>query len=55
MKIGFLSILTLIFITLKLTHIIDWDWIYVLMPTIVGICVLSIWLIIAVIIVSKSK
>jgi hypothetical protein len=31
-EIGFLSMLTLIFITLKLTHYIDWSWWWVLCP-----------------------
>lgn len=30
--IGFLGILALIFITLKLTHFIDWSWLWVLAP-----------------------
>lgn len=30
---GFLNILTLIFITLKLTEFIDWSWWFVLAPT----------------------
>ena len=29
---GFLGFLTLIFITLKLCHVIDWSWIWVLAP-----------------------
>ena len=29
---GFLGFLTLIFITLKLCHIIDWSWMWVLAP-----------------------
>lgn len=32
--IGFSSLLTLIFITLKLTHVIAWSWFWVLFPTI---------------------
>lgn len=32
MKIGFLGLLTLIFIVLKLTHMIDWSWWLVLLP-----------------------
>lgn len=32
MKIGFLGMLTLIFITLKLTNYIAWSWIWVLAP-----------------------
>lgn len=29
---GFLGFLTLIFITLKLCHVIDWSWVWVLAP-----------------------
>ena len=32
MKIGFLGLLTLVFIVLKLTHYIDWSWLWVLSP-----------------------
>jgi hypothetical protein len=32
MKIGFLEILTLIFIVLKLTNFINWSWLWVLSP-----------------------
>ena len=32
MKIGFLGMLTLIFITLKLTGYIAWSWVWVLAP-----------------------
>jgi hypothetical protein len=31
-SVGFGGLLTLIFIVLKLTHYIDWDWIWVLSP-----------------------
>ena len=34
-SIGFNQLLTLIFITLKLTDIIDWSWWYVLAPTLI--------------------
>ncbi|MDD5651209.1 MAG: hypothetical protein PHF86_12470 [Candidatus Nanoarchaeia archaeon] len=29
---GFLGVLTLIFITLKLTHVISWSWFWILSP-----------------------
>lgn len=32
MKLGFFSVLTLIFITLKLTSVIAWSWVWVLSP-----------------------
>lgn len=37
MQIGFSGILTLIFITLKLTDVIAWSWIWVLSPLWIGI------------------
>jgi len=30
--IGFTGLLTIVFITLKLTHVIDWSWWWVLSP-----------------------
>ena len=44
MKISFLNLLTANFITLKLTHYIDWAWIWVLMPTIVWGFVISVFM-----------
>ena len=41
MKVGFLNALTLIFITLKLTGVIDWSWFLVMMPTIFSISLLA--------------
>ena len=38
-QIGFISLLTLIFITLKLVGIINWSWFWVLSPTILSISV----------------
>jgi hypothetical protein len=46
MQVGFLGTLGLIFITLKLTGVIDWAWIWVLSPLwIVAILVLLVVLI----------
>lgn len=36
MKIGFLGLLTLLFIGLKLTHVIAWSWWLVLAPLYIG-------------------
>ena len=36
---GFTEVLTLIFITLKLTGYIDWSWFYVLLPTIISLSI----------------
>ena len=35
--IGFTSALTLLFIALKLSGVIDWSWLWVLSPTWIGI------------------
>ena len=36
--IGFSSLLTIVFIVLKLTHNIDWSWWWVLSPIWISIC-----------------
>lgn len=37
--VGFSGLLTLLFIALKLTHVIDWPWIWVLSPLWIGFAV----------------
>lgn len=37
---GFLSVLTLIFITLQLTEMIDWSWWFVLSPLLIQVTVM---------------
>ena len=39
--IGFLGLLTIVFITLKLTHYIDWSWFWILSPTLIPIIILA--------------
>lgn len=34
--IGFIGLLTIVFITLKLTHVINWSWLWVLSPIWIG-------------------
>lgn len=46
--IGFLGVLTIVFIVLKLTKVIDWSWVWVLSPIwiyiiVVGILVIWAW------------
>lgn len=53
MQIGAINALTLIFVTLKLTGVIDWSWWWVLAPTwmslaafiliLVGCCVVAVF------------
>lgn len=40
---GFLGILTLIFITLKLCNVIAWSWIWVLSPLWIGAIILVVF------------
>lgn len=44
MKIGFPDLLTLVFITLKLTGVIDWNWFLVLLPLILELVAIAILL-----------
>ena len=48
---GFLSTLTLIFVVLKLTDVIDWSWWWVFSPFWIGIPILLIFLVIVLVIV----
>ena len=49
-RIGFVGLLTLLFIALKLTHVIHWKWLWVLSPLwIVASVVLAIFVIVFVI------
>lgn len=51
--IGFGGLLTIVFIILKLTHVIDWKWIWVLSPLWIGFAVVGLILLIVFLIVNK--
>ncbi|MCQ4155102.1 hypothetical protein NNL19_05650 [Riemerella anatipestifer] len=53
-SVGFISLLTLLFIALKLTKHIDWSWWLVLSPMLI-LFGLGIIIVLAVIFISKSK
>lgn len=53
-SVGFISLLTLLFIALKLTKHIDWSWWLVLSPMLI-LFGLGIIIVLAVILISKSK
>ncbi|MCL2610763.1 MAG: hypothetical protein FWE02_03690 [Defluviitaleaceae bacterium] len=57
MNIGFLSGLTLIFITMKLTEVINWSWWLVLLPIFIsfGILILALSIKITLVSISKDK
>lgn len=40
--IGFFGLLAIVFITLKLTHVIEWSWWWVLAPILPGIALLAL-------------
>ena len=46
--IGCFTVLTIVFVTLKLCHVIDWSWWWVVLPTIASV---GLWMLGAVIIV----
>jgi len=45
--IGFTGLLTIVFIVLKLTHVINWSWWWVLAPTLIPLGLIVIILLIA--------
>lgn len=45
--ISFTGALTLIFITLKLTHVIDWSWAWVLAPLWIPLALVAVILLVA--------
>lgn len=47
---GFTSLLTVLFIGLKLTHVIDWSWWWVLAPMWLGLAVVGAFMVLGVII-----
>jgi hypothetical protein len=49
--IGFLGALTIAFIVLKLTHVIDWDWFWVLSPMIFGFAMFAVVLLVILIVI----
>ena len=52
--VGFSGLLTLVFIVLKLCHVIDWSWVWVLSPLwisfsiaigiIIGVVLIGVWM-----------
>lgn len=50
--IGFTGLLTIAFIVLKLTNVIDWSWLWVLSPIWISFVVLVLIIIISIILIS---
>jgi hypothetical protein len=55
MQLGFFSVLSLIFVTLKLLGYIDWSWWLVLLPAYVGIIILLVLFVILLVLGQKPK
>lgn len=54
--VSFIGLLQIVFIILKLTNIIDWDWVIVLIPLIIDIALYVIAIIISIFIaIFKSR
>jgi hypothetical protein len=53
--IGFWGMLQIVFIVLKLTHIIDWPWVWVLAPAWIGVIITVIVLVVVFIIWRKWR
>lgn len=50
--IGFVGLLTIVFITLKLCHVINWSWWFVLLPTLLPFGLIALVLIFAILLKS---
>jgi hypothetical protein len=53
--VGFTGLLTLAFIVLKLTKVIDWSWLWVLSPIWISIVIVLICVIIAIIVAATKR
>ena len=51
--VGFCGLLAIVFIVLKLTHVIDWSWLWVLAPLWIGVILTLLICIIAVCFIKK--
>jgi hypothetical protein len=53
--VGFLEVLTLIFVVLKIMGIISWSWWLVVLPEIISIVIYILWLVFAVFIFGSTS
>ena len=51
--IGFVGILQILFIGLKLTKLITWSWLYVMIPSIASVCIALLSILIVVLMSKK--
>ena len=48
--IGILGVLTILFVVLKLLHVIEWSWLIVFLPVLIGLALKIIWIVVAILI-----
>ena len=48
--IGILGVLTILFVVLKLLHVIEWSWLIVFLPVLIGLALKILWIVVAVLI-----
>lgn len=48
--LGILGVLTIIFVVLKLLHVIEWSWLIVFLPVLIGLALKIIWIVVAILI-----
>lgn len=53
--VGFLGVLTIVFIVLKLTHVINWSWWLVLSPSLLSVAIIVVYAIVIAVLNSKVK
>lgn len=53
--IGFIGLLTIVFITLKLTHVIAWSWVWVLSPIWISLAIVAAILVVVLLVAGIIK
>ena len=48
--LGFLGVLTILFVVLKLLHVIEWSWLIVFLPVLIGLALKILWIVVAILI-----
>lgn len=48
--LGVLGVLTILFVVLKLLHVIEWSWLIVFLPVLIGLALKIIWIVVAILI-----
>ena len=48
--IGILGVLTILFVVLKLLHVIEWSWLIVFLPVLIGLALKILWIVVAILI-----